>query len=564
MLKLQNFSSSDAGRHQESDPTPARTNNSWYHYDPQASIVIVFVHGFLSNSGSCWTSKSGVFWPDLILQDERFGKASVFLGGYHTAHDSADYKIRDCADELLHALGRADAVNRPSPLSSKNILFVCHSLGGIVTRYMLEAYTQKFADKTIGLALMASPSLGSEYADSFSGIIDFYRNGVANQLRHMNNALMDLDSRFKVLIDECRIPRLVGAEAVEHHFLFRTRILPGFKRLVSRESAARYFGASRILPGTDHSTIVKPNTRSCQGHLFLSDFFLNRFIPKIQVPTPAEPDLRIGATPSLACGKGQAFSPNRVLFDIYAPDCANYYFLRSIDFEIKSALSLYSVWVSGPSGCGKTSAIRHYLYESGHKPLEVCLAACQRELDSKRVVEEIAATVYQRYGGETNNFQPNFSGLVTMLAQHSRHSSIILYLDEVPISKESPQGIDELVKLVANLLDSVKHVTGSSDVRFVISSIAAPSDAADNPGKFAEHMLPIAMPIWSPSELRDLLDHLLTHLNFEDFSDDEKLELIDSANGSPRFVKMYLRNRLVSKKMAVAAILDMTLKQAVL
>lgn len=127
-----------------SDHQTIRKNNSWYHFNPSATTTIVFVHGFLSNANSCWLSNSGCYWPDLIKDDPRFAAPSIFLGGYHTARNSESYKIHDCAEELICALERVDMAGTPSPISTDNLLFVCHSLGGVVTRYILDAYTNKF------------------------------------------------------------------------------------------------------------------------------------------------------------------------------------------------------------------------------------------------------------------------------------------------------------------------------------------------------------------------------------------------------------------------------------
>jgi pimeloyl-ACP methyl ester carboxylesterase len=544
------------------ESSSTKVNNTWHYYNPKSDTTVIFVHGFLSNSESCWTSKSGKYWPDLVQNDLRFENPSIFLAGYHTAFDSEDYKLRDCAGELIRALERPHADGRPSPILSQNILFVCHSLGGIVTRYVLEAHTSKFSSKTIGLALMASPSLGSEYADTFSGIINFYRNGMANQLSSMNEILSDLDGRFKVLIDERRIPNLVGAEAIEHHFLYKLYLLPGPEPVVTKKSASRYF-VSQVLPKTNHSSIVKPESVDDPSHQFLYDFFSGKFKSRVQKNKLTHVSKAGALSGEDTQQQDLSFSVNRILFDIYDSDCSKYYLERSVDEAVGSALSMYSVWLSGPSGCGKTSAIRHYLYEHGCRPIEVCLASCQGKLDMDSLVSEIASTAYQSYGADRISSKATFSDLTNFLAQHGKQSPIVLYLDEVPINSSDAEGITAFSTVIANLLDTIKHHNSKAGVRIVVSSIAVPTSAMGNPGKFAEHILPVRMSSWTRDELSRLLDKIFEYLSLEGFDDVERNNLLDAAKGSPRFLKMYLKNRFILPKKSSSLILRMTMDQYV-
>jgi hypothetical protein len=88
-------------------PEPAR-NNIWYRRS-DTGTVLVFVHGVLSDSRSCWLStaeQTHEYWPRLIAGDERFKDVGIYLGGYYTAVDAGRYEIRNAADELRDALSR--------------------------------------------------------------------------------------------------------------------------------------------------------------------------------------------------------------------------------------------------------------------------------------------------------------------------------------------------------------------------------------------------------------------------------------------------------------------------
>ncbi len=256
-------------------PYRPQSNNLWYDTRNPDS-VLVFVHGVLSDSCGCWyheptDQRPGVYWPDLVKKDRRFEDYSIYLGGYHTAIDSGPYEVSDCAEELFQALGRRDEDNNTPVLDRKTIVFVCHSMGGVVVRYMLTMRTQKFEAKKIGLALIASPSFGSAWADRMDLLVKYFDHVQGKQLQWGSWSLKDLDDRFQTLLSEKQIPQLIGKEACENHFVLRAKWLPPAKALVSRESAGRYFGRVRMLPGTDHFTCVKPNRRDHPAYLFLHD-----------------------------------------------------------------------------------------------------------------------------------------------------------------------------------------------------------------------------------------------------------------------------------------------------
>jgi hypothetical protein len=116
-------------------PEPGR-NNIWYRRS-DIGTVLVFVHGVLSDSRSCWLSKTEQtqeYWPRLIAGDELFKDVGIYLGGYYTAVDAGRYEIRNAADELRDALSRG---GDSAVLSNNRIIFICHSTGGIVVRYIL-------------------------------------------------------------------------------------------------------------------------------------------------------------------------------------------------------------------------------------------------------------------------------------------------------------------------------------------------------------------------------------------------------------------------------------------
>jgi hypothetical protein len=256
----------------------AGVNNYWY-LDRQTQSVIVFVHGIFSDSRDCWShvdekdpSKSR-YWPALIESDSRLAGASVYMGGYYTAVAAGPYEIRNCADEMFRAMNRIDEAGCSPVMKRERILFVCHSTGGIVVRYLLEYYVEQFRNKCVGLLLIASPSYGSKWADKLSLLSGFYNQRLGTQLQWGNWSLRDLDARFKDLINNRELPSFIGIEAYENRFVIHRKWLPDSAVVVTEESAGRYFGAPVLLRGTDHFSSVKPTDTKHPTHELLVDFW---------------------------------------------------------------------------------------------------------------------------------------------------------------------------------------------------------------------------------------------------------------------------------------------------
>ena len=262
---------------------PDRVNNFWYTRQ-NPDLAVVFLHGIFSDSRSSWLYKGrgeSVFWPDLVRTDPRLGQPSIYLAGYYTALDAGDFSVAQCAREVVDALQRPEADGTPATLATPSLVFVCHSTGGIVARYMLERYRDAFRNKAVGLALIASPSLGSDWANLLSLAARYYNQRLGLQLQGGGEALEEIHVRFRDLVNRRaeEMPGLFGMEAAENKMIFRDRIpapmrwlFPPRRKVVSTLSAGQYFGEVKVLPGTDHFSAVKPSGLNHPSHEFLVTF----------------------------------------------------------------------------------------------------------------------------------------------------------------------------------------------------------------------------------------------------------------------------------------------------
>jgi pimeloyl-ACP methyl ester carboxylesterase len=264
-----------------------RDNNFWYVHNG-SDTVIVFLHGLFSNSYGCWRYQDkkadrSVFWPDLVRADPRFAGPSIYLAGYFTQLDAGDYPIAQCAGEVFDALRRPEADGLPSALDKRNLIFVCHSTGGIVARYLLVRHKEEFRDKGVGLALIASPSLGSRWADLAGLAARYYNQQLGSQLRWQGESLRDLHGQFRDLVDDRAklMPGLFGMEASESKMIVRgwlprwlRWLLPNRQKVVTALSAGQYFREVKVLRDTDHFSTVKPDGLHHPAHEFLVTFVI--------------------------------------------------------------------------------------------------------------------------------------------------------------------------------------------------------------------------------------------------------------------------------------------------
>ncbi|PSS58861.1 AAA family ATPase [Pseudomonas sp. BBP2017] len=518
-------------------------NNNWHTYDEASDTAIIFVHGFFSNSHSCWTNKKAkTFWPDLVVEDLRIPRVSIYLGGYYTNVDSGLLGVRECSDQLFDALRRRSQIGDASPITFPKLIFVCHSLGGIVVRYMLESYREHFTSHKIGVALMASPSIGSDYADTFAKIASFYKNRVGKQLRMNSELLADLDGRFKVFVESREHGTFMGVEAVEHVGFLHLRWLPGFKPIVLEQSASRYFSGRRIVPDTNHSTIVKPGDLDHGGHSILVDFLNNKFFPAVGEPVITEkkipPIKSENHSFKLTVGQGP-------LFDIYDETCEPYYLERKIDKQIAVEFSLNSFWLYGASGTGKTSIVKRLLGGAGAKAVEMCFSQCTNSDYRQAFIAEMIETLHLSDKDAESMPDRTFNNLKRIILDGvGANKFLFIYIDEVPSTGDQDGAEKHLLLLIEELLTAVKQLAKTNAFRLVVSSLKKPNlDSSQNLSKLSGYMRFIECERWAEDELAALIDLITDNLDMVG-SDDLPDNLISSSHGSPRFIKTFLKSKI--------------------
>ncbi|MCI0690833.1 alpha/beta fold hydrolase [candidate division KSB1 bacterium] len=239
-------------------------HGEWLH-KPENNTAVVFVHGILSSGETCWQNKNGAFWPALLQREPDLNGLGIYVYSYRTDIFSGNYQLGNVVDDLKERM-RLDEV-----LQNQRLIFVCHSMGGIVVRQYLvtRALDLIEANIDIGLFLVASPALGSEYANWLSLFANIFGNSQAEALRFaQDNAwLNDLDKNFMNLKAAGKL-QLSGKELIEDNFIILKKFFR--KQVVEPFSGARYFGEPYKVPHSDHFSIAKPeNKQAIQHRLFV-------------------------------------------------------------------------------------------------------------------------------------------------------------------------------------------------------------------------------------------------------------------------------------------------------
>ena len=489
-------------------------SDGWFVHN-DSDLVVVFVHGIFSDSDKCWRDeKTKQFWPQLIVDDQRYKKPSIFLSGFYTAKDSNDYGVQNCAIEVLEQLKRQDADLNSPPLSKNNIIFVTHSTGGIVVRYLLEAYADDFVDKKIGLALYASPSYGSKLASAFGWAATLFNNKLAQELSWGSSILDDLDGRFRDLLESRKL-NISGYEAYENRSPFHISLLNNSsKRVVEKQSAARYFGKPKLVPKSDHSSIVKPISKNDFSHNTLLDFmnkhdFINN-----------EP----------------GFNRNSdALFDHYDRCHDKFYVVRKYDDVISKTLMNYSLWVCGPTGVGKTVAIQRAISIRNIELKYISLGACINE-SMAFIFNDILAGLSREEDAEKLNVSEAIKSIANKIIVICKTDDFCLLIEEIPIKDQ--EMFIEFSEYIYTLLLHLKKV---KNFRLVLSSIYEPADITGGElDKIFESFKIVRSKRWSLEDVNKLIDVIESEIVDVDSMKGQG----EQFKGSPRETKIYYRDSI--------------------
>jgi len=169
---------------------------------PAAVLDVVFVHGLGGDPTTTWSATNDPegFWPRWLAVD--LPTINVWTAGYDS-HLFADAlsgqgsSLSDRASGLLDFLTSRGIGQRP-------VVFVTHSLGGLVVKQMLRLCHDHIAksgkqllEQTKAVVFCATPHSGSALATTVIGILKVVLTKHVKQLALNDDALLDLHTWFR-------------------------------------------------------------------------------------------------------------------------------------------------------------------------------------------------------------------------------------------------------------------------------------------------------------------------------------------------------------------------------
>ena len=228
--------------------------------DPADCLAdVVFVHGLDGDGRSTWHPKGepDKFWPLWLAEDlPRTAVWSVDYEASSIAWKGATMPLVDRATNLLDLLSLDGIGERP-------VVFVCHSLGGLVVKQMMRsgadfgnALYARMAANTKAIVFISTPHSGANIANWISHLGALLRTTVTlDELKAHDPALRNLNTWYRNRNAEPAVRTTVYCEK---------QALAGI--LVVDETSADP-GIPGVVPvplDEDHASICKPASRSAQ------------------------------------------------------------------------------------------------------------------------------------------------------------------------------------------------------------------------------------------------------------------------------------------------------------
>ncbi|EER37160.1 LipA and NB-ARC domain-containing protein [Histoplasma capsulatum H143] len=254
-------------------------------------VDIVFVHGLNGTSYNTWaTKKPEVFWPgDLLPHTLKGQNVRILTYGYDAnvtsfARGTSKERLHNHAEHLAGQLianrNLQDAVERP-------IIFVCHSLGGIVVKktllyceHLRHPRTQHIRStyvSTYAILFMGTPHNGSDLANLGTAIQTIFSlvprklfdttPTLLKTLRPDNEILQNVNRQFAEIMGRYRIYFFHESKPMD---------LKGTRKFIVEESSAAPVieGVERMGIEADHTSMCRFESEKSPGYEAVAEAIL--------------------------------------------------------------------------------------------------------------------------------------------------------------------------------------------------------------------------------------------------------------------------------------------------
>lgn len=234
---------------------------------PTGKRVIVFVNGIFGDAISTWQHSGGAYWPDLIAKDPDFDGVDIYVHSFESPKIARAQQIQDLASRLKDYL-LTDRV-----LDHDEVVFISHSMGGLVTRAFLISQGSR-PQRTPMLFFFATPTAGADVAAIAQHLSE---NPQLRDMQPLSNG-----GYVKTLREEwlrtSNNPLLNYPNAIASFCAYEILEVWHVK-IVSELSATYLCNRENRAVRANHIEIVKPNGLSGEPYVFFKAAYLRTFGP---------------------------------------------------------------------------------------------------------------------------------------------------------------------------------------------------------------------------------------------------------------------------------------------
>lgn len=261
------------------------------HSSPEAQADVILVHGLGGSSRKTWSWQrdSANFWPSWLKDEVKLPELRIFSFGYAANILGPDntMSILDFAKDLLNRMrGYHDD---DTPLGHRPIIFVAHSMGGLVVKkaYVIGRQNHHYADMLAqvgGIMFLSTPHRGSAQASTLKTLLAATlgsQKTYISELKNNSTSIEDINEQFR---DACEHLELVSLYEAKP-----TKVATGIKRImVDKESGRLDYPREMSSPlHADHHTVCKFESPADQNYVAVVGF-LRQLLDRLNLrrPTP--------------------------------------------------------------------------------------------------------------------------------------------------------------------------------------------------------------------------------------------------------------------------------------
>jgi pimeloyl-ACP methyl ester carboxylesterase len=221
---------------------------------PYKARVVVFVHGIFGDSDATWRYSPTVYWPKLLLTDEAFRDSDVYVASYSSPRFGNTMNLDEVVTNLNNRLVNDEVFSK-----HREVVFVCHSLGGLIVQRLLLTF-RDYAKQVPFIYFFSTPETGAQIANlttvfSSDPLLKALMSGDENAY------LQNLENEWKAA--SFHIHRFCAYEKKKYMGVL----------IVDRLSGTRNCDDPPLAINEDHISIVKPENANHDSYVALRNAF---------------------------------------------------------------------------------------------------------------------------------------------------------------------------------------------------------------------------------------------------------------------------------------------------